>query len=418
MGTSDLNFSRLLKELRHIETRLTSAIEGHCLGDDSPSVVSAVAPSSRDLLSSPSIRDIRSSYVVNEHQQEVTKPNGYNVSVISDYIKDSYYSNLPAQSESAPPPPVVYDCYDEPNRNEIAEVLALLEAKAACKFLGDAIDSCEKVHDGLIGGTEWSRTDSAVLLLHSSFPYSEQCPADLPAMSSSTTLLVGSESVRYIPSLYGDDRYITPLNDDDCYVVPGFHGFIPPIFRVGQAKGEKVPVDTLTKCSTSLLNCDDYDVHNTATNRAAMGAVVDARDSARFPFLLAAGNLPSSFLTPSHPHDEADPDFSSCQDKELLDHLAGVLATKSVGVKGDQRIVPLNVTLKGKSVSVRANLNASLDGHQNITEDIHAIQYFFSKGAKVQRADDVIEPEVEKLMVTLPNRCLTNCFNLVDNCFI
>jgi hypothetical protein len=37
---------------------------------------------------SPSIRDVRSNYVAG-HQQEATKPNGYNISVISDYIKDS-----------------------------------------------------------------------------------------------------------------------------------------------------------------------------------------------------------------------------------------------------------------------------------------------------------------------------------------
>jgi hypothetical protein len=153
--------------------------------------------------------------------------------------------------------------------------------------------------------------------------------------------------------------------------------------------------------------------------RAAMGAVVDVdvRDSAMFHSLLAAGNLLPPFLTLPQPHDEADTNFGSSQDKELLDHLEGMLATESVVVKRDQRIVPLDVTLKGKSVSVRADLNAPLDAHQNSTEDIHAIQYLFSKGAKVQRADDVIEPEVEKLVVTLPNRCLTNCFNLVDSCF-
>jgi hypothetical protein len=38
------------------------------------------------------------------------------------------------------------------------------------------------------------------------------------------------------------------------------------------------------------LNRDIYSVANTATIRAAMGAVVDARDSVRFPSLLAAGN--------------------------------------------------------------------------------------------------------------------------------
>lgn len=158
METSDFNLSRLLEELRHMETRLTSAIEGRCPGDDSPSVVSAAAPSSRDLLPSPSIRDVRSSYVANGHQQE---------------------------SESAPPP-VVYDCYDEPNRNEIAKVLALLEAKAACEFLGDAIDSCEKVHDGLVGGTEWSRADGAVHLLHSSLPSPHQ--AEVVESSESESL--------------------------------------------------------------------------------------------------------------------------------------------------------------------------------------------------------------------------------------
>jgi hypothetical protein len=152
--------------------------------------------------------------------------------------------------------------------------------------------------------------------------------------------------------------------------------------------------------------------------RAAMGAVVDVdvRDSAMFHSLLAAGNL-LPFLTLPQPHDEADTNFGSSQDKELLNHLESMLATESVVVKRDQRIVPLDVTLMGKSVSVRADLNAPLDAHQNSTEDIHAIQYLFSKGAKVQRADDVIEPKVEKLVVTLPNRCLTNCFNLVDSCF-
>ena len=280
----------------------------------------------------PSIRDVRSSYVAG-HQQEATKPNSYNISVISDYIKDSYYSNLPEQSESAPPPPVVYDCYDEPNRNEIAEVLALLEAKAACEFLGGAIDSCEKVHDGLVGGTEWSRADGAVHLLHSLSPHQTE------VVESSE-----SESPR-------------PPDVVDNHVEPNLYRFIPLIFSAEQATEEEVLTITHTNCSRMGLNRGIYSVANTATIKAAMGAVGDARDSVRFPSLLAAGNLPPPFLTLSQPHDEADPDFGSCQDKELLDHLEGVLDTESVVVKRGQHIVPL----KGKSVFVRADFNAPLD---------------------------------------------------------
>jgi hypothetical protein len=91
--------------------------------------------------------------------------------------------------------------------------------------------------------------------------------------------------------------------------------------------------------------------------RAAMGAVVDVRYSTRFPSLLVMGNLSPPFLTLSQPHDEADPDFGSYQDKELLDHLKGVVATESVVVKRGQHIVSLN----GKSVFVRADFNAPLD---------------------------------------------------------
>jgi hypothetical protein len=141
-------------------------------------------------------------------------------------------------------------------------------------------------------------------------------------------------------------------NHDEASSLPPAHDFCAE-----QAKGEKVPVDTLTKCSMSLIHCDPYDVYNTATIRAAMGAVVDARDSVRFPSLLAMGNLPPPFVTLSQPHDELDPDFGSCQDKELLDHLEGVLATESVVVKRGQHIVPL----KGKSVFVRADFDAPFD---------------------------------------------------------
>jgi hypothetical protein len=41
-------------------------------------------------------------------------------------------------------------------------------------------------------------------------------------------------------------------------------------------------------------------------------------------------------------HDEADPDFGSCRDKELLDHLDNVLDTEPVVVKRGQHIVEVN----------------------------------------------------------------------------
>jgi trehalose 6-phosphate synthase/phosphatase len=41
-------------------------------------------------------------------------------------------------------------------------------------------------------------------------------------------------------------------------------------------------------------------------------------------------------------HDEADPDFGSCQAKELLDHLENVLANEPVVVKRGQHIVEVN----------------------------------------------------------------------------
>jgi trehalose 6-phosphate synthase/phosphatase len=41
-------------------------------------------------------------------------------------------------------------------------------------------------------------------------------------------------------------------------------------------------------------------------------------------------------------HHEADPDFGSCQAKELLDHLENVLANEPVVVKRGQYIVEVN----------------------------------------------------------------------------
>jgi len=38
-------------------------------------------------------------------------------------------------------------------------------------------------------------------------------------------------------------------------------------------------------------------------------------------------------------HQDVDPDFGSCQSKELLDHLENVLANEPMEVKGGQHIV-------------------------------------------------------------------------------
>lgn len=45
-------------------------------------------------------------------------------------------------------------------------------------------------------------------------------------------------------------------------------------------------------------------------------------------------------------HQEADPDFGSCQAKELLDHLENVLANEPVVVKRGQHIVEVNPQVK------------------------------------------------------------------------
>jgi hypothetical protein len=132
---------------------------------------------------------------------------------------------------------------------------------------------------------------------------------------------------------------------------------------------------------------------STVEARAAMGAVVDARYSTRFPSLLAVGNLSPPFLTLSQPHDEADPDFGSYQDKELLDHLEGVVATESVVVKRGQHIVPLN----GKSFFVRADFNAPLDACSGSMVGLS------SPSMQVKRAQ----------RNRLPNSCGVNCASLL-----
>lgn len=58
-------------------------------------------------------------------------------------------------------------------------------------------------------------------------------------------------------------------------------------------------------------------------------------------------------------HQEADPDFGSCQAKELLDHLENVLANEPVIVKRGQHIVEVNPQGISKGVVVE-NLIATM----------------------------------------------------------
>ncbi|VAI62008.1 unnamed protein product [Triticum turgidum subsp. durum] len=51
-------------------------------------------------------------------------------------------------------------------------------------------------------------------------------------------------------------------------------------------------------------------------------------------------------------HDEADPDFGSCQAKELLDHLESVLANEPVVVKRGQHIVEVNPQVSACKLSI------------------------------------------------------------------
>lgn len=52
-------------------------------------------------------------------------------------------------------------------------------------------------------------------------------------------------------------------------------------------------------------------------------------------------------------HQDADPDFGSCQAKELLDHLESVLANEPVVVKRGQHIVEVKPQVCKKQMNVR-----------------------------------------------------------------
>ncbi|XP_062196157.1 probable alpha,alpha-trehalose-phosphate synthase [UDP-forming] 9 [Phragmites australis] len=68
-------------------------------------------------------------------------------------------------------------------------------------------------------------------------------------------------------------------------------------------------------------------------------------------------------------YEEADPDFGSCQAKELQDHLRNVLAKEPVSVKSGHQIVEVNPQGVGKGVSVQ-NLIATMGARGSMPDFI------------------------------------------------
>jgi hypothetical protein len=125
----DTVLQRLLDELTHMEARLTCVLAGRC-GEQS---ARARTPSSDDG-STPSYL-APTSEAVDKLRQDLNPCCVYRDSIQHHRVEDpSAEEDLQPQAEvvesfesESAPPPIVYDCYDEPNHDEIAEVLALLE---------------------------------------------------------------------------------------------------------------------------------------------------------------------------------------------------------------------------------------------------------------------------------------------------
>nr|AAT07576.1 putative chloroplast phosphoglycerate kinase [Oryza sativa Japonica Group] len=130
---------------------------------------------------------------------------------------------------------------------------------------------------------------------------------------------------------------------------------------------------------------------------------------------LAAGCQPARSLA-----------FAAAADPRLATHVASRCrqaassssrGTRAVATMAKKSVGDLTAAdLEGKRVFVRADLNVPLDDNQNITDDtrvraaIPTIQYLIKNGAKVilsshlvTKAEDVIGPDVEKLVSELPN---------------
>lgn len=124
----DTALQRLLDELTHMEARLTGVLAGRC-GEQS---ARARTPSSDDG-STPSYL-APTSEAVDKLRLDLNPCCVYRDSIQHHRVEDpSAEEDLQPQAEvesfesESAPPPVVYDRYDEPNHDEIAEVLARVQ---------------------------------------------------------------------------------------------------------------------------------------------------------------------------------------------------------------------------------------------------------------------------------------------------
>lgn len=62
-------------------------------------------------------------------------------------------------------------------------------------------------------------------------------------------------------------------------------------------------------------------------------------------------------------YEDADPDFGSCQAKELLDHLESVLANEPVSVKGGQHFVEVKPRVSGTGCCCSLSGSFPSSGH-------------------------------------------------------
>jgi trehalose-phosphatase len=79
-------------------------------------------------------------------------------------------------------------------------------------------------------------------------------------------------------------------------------------------------------------------------------------------------------------HHEADPDFGSCQAKELLDHLENVLANEPVVVKRGQHIVEVNPQVSGEPDACLFFLFLLINLFHSCccSLAVHSVHFFFS----------------------------------------
>jgi hypothetical protein len=112
MDHPDANVRKLLDAMTLMEERLTATLAG--------STPSYLAPTSEDVDKIRSDVDPCCANEDNIQHHRVEDPSREEELQLQANMVESFKSNLV-------PPPVVYECYDESNHNEIVEVLALPE---------------------------------------------------------------------------------------------------------------------------------------------------------------------------------------------------------------------------------------------------------------------------------------------------